>query len=378
MPATAKEIGSVSFRAATEIVSGLGSLAELASRLAGLEATRIAVIADRGLAEISALDSILASAADFRPVYTGLASVNPGVGGVEQLVAEAKAAGADGVVGIGGGSSLGAAKAVAIRLTNEKTIDSYEGVDRASNEPAPLLAIPTTAGSGSEVSNALVLHEAGRSREIVVRGRHCAPRIAILDGTVLRGLPRNPMVFAALDALSHALESLWARGRSFYSEALAERAAANILEVLPRALNRDIPSDERDKDLQRLLDASCAANLACGNSGLALVHALSSAPSIRLAHGYQNGVLLRPVAHFNEEVLAPRHRHFVAQLDAFFEHIGFSGYFLPDELLPGQQDAMVAAADGHPFHHNNLRPASTEQLREILQAAGVPGGKEKA
>ena len=102
-------------------------------------------------------------------------------------------------------------KATAIRLTNDGRIDIYQGVNQVPAPPVPTVAIPTTAGSGSEVSKVLVLHEPGRKDELVVRADGCEPRVAILDGTVLRRLPRDPLLHAGLDALSHAMEAQWAR-----------------------------------------------------------------------------------------------------------------------------------------------------------------------
>ena len=109
--------------------------------------------------------------------------------------------------------------------------------------------------------------------------------------------------------------------------------------------------------MQRLIEASAMANLACGNSGLGLVHALTSAPAVRLAHGYQNGVLLPHVAAFNRDHVAPA---VVAEIDALadlYAHLGFSDRFGRGELGDEGADAMVAAAMSNPFRENNRRAA---------------------
>ena len=131
----------------------------------------------------------------------------------------------------------------------------------------------------------------------MIRGRGYEPQVALLDGELLRTLPRQPMIAAALDALSHALESLWARRATRFTGALALAAAAGDPRVRCPA-----PSSGDVDAMQELIEASAMANLACGNSGLGLVHALSSAPDVHLAHGYQNGVLLPHVAAFNRDV----------------------------------------------------------------------------
>ena len=163
-----------------------------------------------------------------------------------------------------------------MRLRNPAPLDAYEGRDRLPSLPAPTIAIPTTAGSGSEVSTVVVLHDANRAQHLVVRGRGYEPDVALLDGSLLRTLPEPPLVQAALDALSHALEALWAHGATRFTDTLALAAAADIRAALPRAIARE------DDAMQTLMEASAMANLACGNAGLGLVHALTSAPDVHL------------------------------------------------------------------------------------------------
>ena len=260
-----------------------------------------------------------------------------------------------------------AAKAVAIRLRNPAPLDRYEGSGRLAAPPAPSIAVPTTAGSGSEVSNVVVLHDPGRDRHLVIRGRGYEPRVAMLDGDLLRTLPARPMIAAALDALSHALESLWARAATRFTEALAVAAAGALREALPAALAGD--GDAR----QRLIEASAMANLACGNSGLGLVHALSSAPDVHLAHGYQNGVLLPHVAAFNRVVVAPATAAEIDRLGGLYDEIGVRSRFEAGELEAADAELMVAAAMSNPFRDNNRREAGPADLRALLAAAGAGG-----
>jgi alcohol dehydrogenase class IV len=282
---------------------------------------------------------------------------DPDLAECERAAAAALEHGGQAVLAVGGGSALCAAKAVAILLRNEGPLDAYEGIGRLPVPPAPTIAVPTTAGSGSEVSNVVVLHEEGRSRHLVIRGRGYEPTVALLDGELLRTLPRAPMIAAALDALSHALESLWVRRSSRFTGAMALAAAAQVPRALPPALGGDIDA------MQALIEASAMANLACGNSGLGLVHALTSAVSVHLPHGYQNGVLLPHVAAFNRDFVAPA---VVAEIDALedlYAEIGFDARFAPDAV---DVDAMVAAAMDNPFRDNNRREAGEAELRELL------------
>ena len=307
--------GLRSFSAPTRIVAGLGALERLAEELGGLGAGTVAVVCDEGVAHAGLLDEVVAAAgADV--VVLPLVQPDPVVADVEAAAAVARAEGCDAVVGLGGGSALALAKAVALLLRNDSPITAYAGWDKAAGAPAPSIALPTTAGSGSEVSNALVLHDPEQESIVVIRGHGYEPRVAILDGRLLRTLPAGPLVDAALDALSHAVEALSVRGASMFTDALALAAADQLRSVLPRVLE-----ERSDDDLQTLLEASAMANLACGSSGLGLVHALSSATRLRVPHGRANGVLLPWVAAFNRRGPAAagtgrgRTRHAVLRAD---------------------------------------------------------------
>jgi alcohol dehydrogenase class IV len=348
------------------MVIGRGCVADqLSGEVAGLPASVVAVIADRGLAQAGVLDTILDGISTTVAPVCALIGVDPDLGEVERAAQEAITRGADGVLVVGGGSALCAGKAVAMRLRNPAPLDRYHGRDRLISPPAPTIAVPTTAGSGSEVSTVVVLHDPHRSQHLVIRGRGYEPDVALLDGELLRSLPRRPMVEAALDALSHCYEALWARRATPVTDALALAAAATIRGSLPPALEGEAEA------MQELMVASAMANLACGNSELGLVHALSSAPDVHLPHGYQNGVLLPHVAAFNRPHLGPVAAVEVDHLDAFYAELGFSPHFTADELSGGDAELMIQAALGNPFRANNRRNADEGQLRELMATAAA-------
>jgi alcohol dehydrogenase class IV len=352
------------FRAGTQIVAGLGCVeARLAGELEALGARRPAVVYDAGFAAAGLLEPVLAVAGEVElHLCTGV-EVDPDADAAERLALEATEAGADSVLAVGGGSALCAAKAVAIRLRNPAPLEQYAGVGNLPHDPAPTVAIPTTAGSGSEVSTVVVLHDERLDQHLVIRGEGYEPEVALLDGTLLRRLPRDPLLFAALDALSHAYEALWARGASRFTDAMALAAAPLIRDHLPAAL------EHSDEALQTLLEASAMANLAGGNARLALIHALTSAPDVHLPHGYQNGVLLPHVAAFNEPFLSDPARREIDRLPDLLAEVGFEPRFAPQELDDEGAASMVAAALQNPFRANNLRPADESDLRDLLAAA---------
>ena len=325
-------------------------------------------MADKGLAtHTPLLGRLLAVLGERDHLLLPLVAPDPTIADAETAAAAAAVGGCDAVVAIGGGSALALGKAVCILLRNPPPILQYAGHDMVERRPAPCVAIPTTAGSGSEVSNALVLHDPNLESIVVVRGSGCEPVVCLLDGQLLTTLPAQPLVDAALDALSHALEAMWVRGRSAFTDALAFAAATRIHELLPRVVH-----DRRADDLQGLLEASAMANLACGSSGLGLVHALSSAARVHLPHGYQNGILLPHVASFNRGRVAPDIVAEIDRLPALYETLGFTAAFEDGEVDETQAASMVRVALASPLHHNNIRQADAAELIELMAGAGVP------
>ena len=252
----------VNFIAGTEVVAGIGSLRALRPTLDRLAPAWPVLITDEGVKRSGLVELVLDAAVPHRPLVLDPVEADPAPDQLRRLSHDAAARDPDVIIALGGGSALVAGKAVALTLANGGEVTQYEGRDRARKPPLPVIAIPTTAGSGSEVSNALVVRDPRKPAVTVVRGRGYEPAVAILDGALLRSLPGRPMLYAALDALSHALEALWANGASRFTDALASAALALIHRSLPRALeSRD------DTSLQSLLEASAMANLACGSSG---------------------------------------------------------------------------------------------------------------
>ncbi|MFJ2160534.1 iron-containing alcohol dehydrogenase family protein [Streptomyces sp. NPDC087856] len=365
------------FAVPTRVHAGLGALGDLGEVLGELGARRVAVVGDRGLAESGALDGVLSAVPGTLTRIVLPVAPDPDVAAVEALATAARAEGCDVVIGVGGGSALGAAKAVAIRLTNELTIDRYEiGGHPLASRPAPSVAIPTTAGSGSEVSKVLVLHEESRGNELIVRADGVEPKVALLDGRLLRGAPRSVVLYSGLDALSHAMEAQWSKHCSSAAMVLALAAARTILDLLPEAVEGAEDGRNRggsnDEVLQKLLEASCHANMACGNAGLALVHALSSSVHVKIAHGRQNGALLPVVSSFYRPVSGLETTHLVRRLSGLYTRLGFRPGEVTAEFPAGAVDLIIQAAAKHPFRWNGRRDASDENLRLLLLSAGVP------
>jgi alcohol dehydrogenase len=192
-------------------------------------------------------------------------------------------------------------------IPNGGAAAGYEGRDRYTEKPLPFLAVPTTCGTGSEVTWVSVLTVEERQAKISVKGETMFPDWAIVDADLLRTLPGRLVAWTGADALTHALEAATCRLANPVSDALAEKAISLVLKYLRRAA-ADISGDAEAREA--VMRASTLAGLAFGNADVAAVHCLSETLGGRwnLPHGLANAVLLLPVLRYNlaacEEKLA--------------------------------------------------------------------------
>lgn len=212
----------------------------------------------------------------------------------------AKENGCDSIIAVGGGSVMDTAKATNICLSLGGDLLDYQGLNNIDTPLKPLVAIPTTAGTGSEVSFVAMIKDAVEHRKLVFGSRFLAPDAAILDPMLLVSLPPKLTAATGLDALTHCLEALVATVTSSpVSDALAIEAARLIFDYLPRATKNGEDIEARSQTLV----ASTMGGIAFSNSGVGIVHALAHATGARFQthHGITNAVYLPHGMRFNIE-----------------------------------------------------------------------------
>ncbi|MBQ7717718.1 MAG: iron-containing alcohol dehydrogenase [Clostridia bacterium] len=207
---------------------------------------------------------------------------------------------ADFVVGIGGGSPLDAAKAAAVYGSNPE-LEPYEIYDGAEDNPLPVVEIPTTAGTGSEVTQYSVLTVESRKTKVTVKGDWLFPKAAFLDPRYTKSLPPNVALHTALDAMSHAVESVLKRNNSYISEPIALGALEIIGRNLPELQNFPCDDDVRAE----LLHAAMLAGMAIAHTGTTIVHSMGYVFTYfkDMPHGMANGVLLPKFVEFAEKAV---------------------------------------------------------------------------
>lgn len=225
---------------------------------------------------------------------------NPTTSNVEHGFAQAREFKPRLVVALGGGSAMDCAKAINILLARGGRVRDYAGsVPGGGPALLPLVALPTTAGTGSEVSPFLLISDSETHAKIVIRDAQAIPKIAVLDPTLSLSLPPEATLYAGLDAMVHGFESYVAVGSQPYTQALALRAVELIFDNLPRVMSE--PSDIEARG--GMLVAANMAGMAFALSYLGLAHSLANALTkvAGVPHGKAVGMMISRVIRFNGE-----------------------------------------------------------------------------
>jgi len=286
------------FRLPTRVVLEPGCLARLPEIAAGSLPTpgRILVVTDRGFRATGVPERVAAdlAARSLSAVLHDEIEANPRSTSVDRLAEQARGEGVALVVGLGGGSALDAAKAVAMLIPNGGRAEDYEGRNKATRPSLPFVAVPTTCGTGSEVTWVSVITHPERLWKMSVKGDSMYPDWALVDADLLATLPPSYVAWTGMDALTHALEATLCRFANPASDALAARAIALLFRYLRRAVE-DIGHDAQARE--GVAQASTLAGMAFGNADVGAVHCLSETIGARwdTPHGLANAALLAPV-----------------------------------------------------------------------------------
>lgn len=222
---------------------------------------------------------------------------NPSVTTVEAATKQFKASGADFIVTLGGGSPMDVAKAVAIVAKYGGSITDYEGAHKVPGKIIPLIAIPTTAGTGSEVTAFSVITDHSRDYKLTVFSYEILPTYAILDAELITTAPASVAAACGIDAFIHAEEAYISTDASPFSDAMAEKA----MELIGGNIRRFVANRKDIEAAEAMMVGSLFAGIAFSFARLGNVHAMSHPVSayFDVPHGVANGVLLPVIAEYN-------------------------------------------------------------------------------
>lgn len=229
---------------------------------------------------------------------------NPTVAVVEAGVEAYQRAQCDIIVTVGGGSAIDSAKAIGIVVTNGGRIQDYDGLNLSKKPMPPMIAISTTAGTGSEVTQFAVITDEASASKFTIVDWHMTPNVSVNDPEMMVSMPPSLTAATGLDALTHAIEAYVSKEASPVSDAKAWKAIELVAEYLPKAYKNGADIDAREK----MCYGSFLAGTAFNAAGLGLVHAMAHALGgmYNLPHGLCNAILLPHVCAYNMEVALER------------------------------------------------------------------------
>ncbi len=338
--------GGFDFQPRTRVVFGNGAVERLGELARELGATKVLLVTDPGIAAAGHAERARRAleAAGLEAVVFDRAHENPSARDIDECAAFARGKGIDAFVGLGGGSSLDTAKGCNFLLTNGGRMQDYWGYGKASKPLLPLIAVPTTAGTGSEFQSYALIADEDTHQKMACGDPKAAPRIAVLDPGLTVSQPRQVTANTGMDALVHAVETAVTRRRNELSWLYSREAFRLLVNNLPRVL--DHPDD---------LEARAAMQLGAAHAGLAIelsmlgaAHSAANPLTARfgVVHGQAVGLMLPHVVRFNAEDPSAR--------EIYRDLMAYAG------LTENRADPALAAA------------ALAAKLESLLAAAGMP------
>jgi 4-hydroxybutyrate dehydrogenase len=331
----------------TRIVFGPGAVRELGNEAKQLGITRPLVVTDRGVTACGLTEQILAESRQAGLAPALFQDVNPNP--VEMNVKDGwevyRHAKCDGVIGLGGGSPLDAAKAIRLAVTHPFPLDQYDdqldGGAKIQAGVPPMIAIATTAGTGSEVGRSTVIILKSTDRKTVIFSPHLMPNVALADPELTMGMPPKITAGTGLDALTHNVEAYLSLGYHPLCDAIALQGARLSISNLARAVHNGKDLEARSNMLMAAMMGAIAFQKGLG-AVHSLAHPLSSVANLH--HGTTNGILLPNVLEFNRSAAEIRLRDLAVAME-----------------LDGSERSVAEAAS-----------ALIARLRRLLPEVGIP------
>lgn len=332
------------FRTAGTLITGTGSIAEIGEQAKKLSATKVVIVTDKVIRETGLLAKIIdpLTASGLQADIIDEVMPEPPFENLEQLAAQIEGKSYDLLIGVGGGSALDVAKVLAVMLTNHEDVREFVGIERVKNAGIPTILVPTTAGTGSEVTyNAIFTDTRDKVKKGIV-SPYLLPSVAIVDAELTLTVPPAVTAATGMDALVHAIESYTA----IRANELTDGIALQAIKLISRSIRTAVYNGKELKAREDMAMGSLLAGISLGNAGVGAVHALAYplGGKFKVPHGVANSLLLPFVMKYNA----------VADLTKF---------------------ADVAEALGENIEGLSLREAADRAVRALAQLSedvGIP------
>ncbi len=289
-----------------KIVSGPGSSLQLCEMIAGAGVKKLLIVTDSMLVKLGLLEAMqqkLTELGVIWVVYDGV-QPDPTIAQIEAGLEMLRSEGSQAILAVGGGSSIDAAKVIAARATNSKPIANMAGLFRVWRSILPLYAVPTTAGTGSEITIAAVVSDPAQQRKFAIMDPRLLPTAAALDGSLMKGLPPPITAATGMDALTHAVEAYISRNAMADTDREALDATRLIVQNLPKVMANGADEEAR----QNMSLASYKAGVAFTKAGVGYVHAIAHNFGARyhVPHGLANAIIMPYVLDFSKPACTQR------------------------------------------------------------------------
>ncbi len=278
---------------------GPGSISVIPDEVAARGFKKAFVVTDKSLMQFKVATKVLKVLDDAKIAYAVFDDVkpNPTIENVQSGVAAFKAAGADFIISIGGGSAMDTGKAVGIIINNPEHADvrSLEGAVQTKNKCVPTIAVPTTAGTAAEVTINYVITDVEKKRKFVCVDPHDIPVVAIIDSEMMSSMPKGLTASTGMDALTHAIEGYICKGAWEMSDMFELKA----IEVISRSLRSAVAGEAKGREDMAL--GQYLAGMAFSNVGLGIVHSMAHplGAFYDTPHGVANAIILPTVMAYN-------------------------------------------------------------------------------
>ncbi len=366
----------------TRIQFDFGALALLGDEMAQLGITRPFVVTDRGLVTAGLLDRLVDALPD--PTEASVfddTPQNPTESAAKAAAYMFRDSGCDGVIGFGGGSSMDLAKAVALLVTHDGRLADFAliegGIGKITAAVAPMIAIPTTAGTGSEVGRgSVMILEDGRKLGLI--SPHLIPKLALCDPELTIDLPPGLTAATGLDALAHCVETFLAPAINPPADAIALDGAARVTTYLARAVE-----DGGDREARWNMMMAAMEGAMAFQKGLGAIHALShplgAVKDVTLHHGTLNAVLMPAVLRFNASHVGGKYDRLAAVVGAesgnalptwvkaFNDKLGIPKNLTAMGVSPNMLGGIADSALKDHCHATNPRVATHDEYMDILK-----------
>ena len=287
------------FNTVRQIINGSGSALQLANQCRSLGISRPLMVTDPGLMAIGLVPPVLNAllAEGIEAVLFDQVREDPPEATVLTAADLGRSQGVDGVIAVGGGSSMDVAKVVAVLLGGSQALAQLYGVGNAEGPRLPLILVPTTAGTGSEVTPVAVI-TTGETTKAGVSSPVLLPDVAVLDADLTLGLPPAVTAMTGVDAMVHAIEAYTTRHQK---NPISDNLARHALELLARNIRTAVHEGSNREARENMLLGACFAGQAFANAPVAAVHALAYplGGHYHIPHGLSNSLVLPSVLEFN-------------------------------------------------------------------------------